>query len=63
MRYSGKREGKKALAFSERVPLVNECLARKLVPLVDKEESAGDTRPPGLWISKERENSGCLLHE
>jgi hypothetical protein len=45
------------------VLLVNECLARKLVSLVDKEESAGDTRPPGLWIRKERENPGCLLHQ
>jgi hypothetical protein len=63
MRYSGKRERKKALAFSEGVSLVNECLARKLVSLVDKEESAGDMRPPGLWIRKERENPGCQLHE
>jgi hypothetical protein len=58
-----RRERKKALAFSEGVSLVNECLARKLVSLVDKEESAGDTPPPGLWIRKERENPGCLLHE
>ena len=52
---------KKTLAFSG-VLLVNECLARKLVSLVDKEESAGDTRPPGLWIRKARKNPGCLLH-
>jgi hypothetical protein len=56
-----KRE--KTLAFSEGVPLVNECLARKLVSLLDKEKSTGDTRPPGLWIRKERENPGCLPHE
>lgn len=63
MRYSGKREKKKTLAFSEGVPLVNECLAKKLFSLVDKEESAGYTRPPELWIRKERKNPGCLLHE
>jgi hypothetical protein len=57
-----KKKRKKALTFSG-VPLVNECLARKLVSLLDKEESTGDTQPPGLWIKKERENPRCLLNE
>jgi hypothetical protein len=47
------------MEFSQRLPLVNDCLVKKLVSLLGLKTSKSSTRPPVFEIIRKENNLKC----